>query len=365
MDDTKNRLVFLNGEEHGLEIVEAMRPRPGPGEVLVRVEIGGVCGTDVHYWTGQAAYPAPMVLGHEGVGIVEALGGGVERDFASNPISLGDRVAWVPEVVCGRCYSCVMLADSSLCENSKLTCPPGDANWATFADFALLPREMAFFRISESTPSEAVSAFGCALPTLLQAVERAGGLRPGDDVVIQGSGPVGLAATMLAKVSGARSVVVVGRPRHRLEAALSLGADRVIDIGEIPDEETRRAAVLDATDGRGAALVVEATGVLGAMEEGLRFLAPGGRYLVVGLWGTPGDVSLPPSRLNNLNQRIIGSSYCQARHYYQAIRVVETHHERLPIASVVSHRYALEDAAEALTASRQEQTLKAVVMPLL
>lgn len=363
MSRRANRLVVLNGEKHRLAVVEAGLKSPELGEVVARVEMAGVCGTDVHFWTGMTEYPPPTVLGHEGVGIIEELGEGVVTDHASNAIRVGDRIVWAPELPCHRCYGCTILADTSLCENPVSFCAPGDGNWATYADYALLPREMPFFHAADGTPPEALAAFGCALPSVLQAFDRAGGLTPGDNVVVQGSGPVGLAATLLARTMGAGQIVVIGRPAHRLGAAKKLGTDHVIDIANTVDESARRQTVLEATHGRGGDLVVEATGVLAAVAEGLELLAKRGRYLVIGLWGTPGSVSFVPRALNNTNQSIIGFSLCQARHYLQAVRLVEKLHTTVPLAEMVSHRFSLEHAADALAASRQEETVKAVVVP--
>ena len=363
MSDRRNRLVVLGGRAGDIEIVETGLTAPAAGELVARVEMAGVCGTDVHFWTGHTEHPAPMVLGHEGVGVIEELGAGARTDYASRPVSIGDRIVWAPERPCHRCYSCVVRGDTSVCESPEAYCSPGEGNWATYADYALLPSDMAFFRAAARTPPAALAAFGCALPTVLQAFERAGGVSPGANVVVQGSGPVGLAATFLARIAGADRVLVIGRPAHRLSAAAKLGADQVIDITDIKAESDRRAIVLEATGGRGADLVVEATGVLGAMEEGVGLLAPSGRYLVIGLWGTPGEVSVAPRVINNQNHSVIGSSLCQARHYYQAVRLVERHHPVLPLADMVSHRFPLEDAAAALAASRAEETIKAVIVP--
>jgi 5-exo-hydroxycamphor dehydrogenase len=353
----------LDGAPERVELVEATVQAPGPGATLLRVEMAGVCGTDVHFWTGLTPYPAPMVLGHEGVGIVEELGEGVVADHAGVPVRTGDRVVWVPERACGRCHGCVVRGDSSMCEQLEVYCSPGGDNWAAWADFALLPPGMPFFRVAEGTPPEAVAAFGCALPTMLQAFERAGGLRPGQDVIVQGSGPVGLAATLLARLSGAASVVVIGAPRHRLEAARALGADAVVDIDVTTDPGRRGELAREATLGRGADLVIEATGVLAAVSEGLALTAKGGRYLVVGLWGTPGSVAISPMDLNNANQSIVGSSFCQPRHHLQAVRMAERHHASTPLAEMVSDKFALADAARALDASRRQETLKAVIVP--
>jgi threonine dehydrogenase-like Zn-dependent dehydrogenase len=104
---------------------------------------------------------------------------------------------------------------------------------ACYSEFAMLPAGMPFYRIPEDTPSEAVIAFGCAMPTMLQGLERIGGIAVNQTIVIQGAGPVGLAATLIARFSGAREIIVVGAPKRRLEMARQFGATATINLEEV------------------------------------------------------------------------------------------------------------------------------------
>lgn len=135
---------------------------------------------------------------------------------------------------CQRCYYCTVVKDTSLCPSlfTVLFRPAQDAPSNPYTDYAWLPPRMAFYRIPETTPSEAVIAFGCAMLTMLQGLERLGGLNFGQTVVIQGCGPVGLAATLLSHLAGAGQVIVVGAPQHRLAMARRLGATALINLDE-------------------------------------------------------------------------------------------------------------------------------------
>src|SRR5262245_37804388 len=165
---------------------------------------------------------------------------------------------------------------------------------------------MAFFRIPDDTPSEAVIAFGCAMPTMLQGMDRLGGVTPGQTVVVQGCSPVGLAAILLSKIAGARQIIVIGAPERRLGMARRLGADEAISLEVMPSEDERVQRVRDLTAGRGAEVVIEAAGVVAAFGEGLKHAAKAGRYLIVGLWSAPGTIPVQPRFINNANLRIIG-----------------------------------------------------------
>jgi len=365
MANRVGKRAVLVGAQQPLEVWERPIHSPQAGEVLLRVRLGGVCGTDVHLWRGEVPLPRPVVLGHEGIAEIEELGKNVTTDYAGVPVSTGDRVYWVPLQPCYRCYYCTVEKDFSLCVNA-LGALFRDANEppsACYSEYSWLPAGMPFYRIPDDTPSEAIIAFGCAMPTMLQGLERLGGITVNQTVVVQGCGPVGLAATLLARLSGARQIIVIGAPTQRLTMARRLGATATLNLETTPKEEERVQAVRDLTDGRGAEVVIEAAGVVAAFGEGLKLTAKGGRYLIVGLWSAPGTVPVEPRYLNNSNLRIIGTALFQSQHVYGAIQVAQAHHREFPLAEAVTHRFALADGQRALEAVARLETVKAVIIP--
>ena len=361
---TGKRAVLVSPNKP-LEIWERETPSPGPGEAVLRLEFGGVCGTDVHFWHGEIPLPGPMALGHEGIGVIEELGEGLSHDSGGSPVAVGDRVYWQPVRPCFQCYPCTVLNDVSMCENAFASIF-GDANAptpATYNEWVTLSPSLPFYRIPDDTSSEAVIAFGCAMPTMLQGLERLGGIAPGQTVVIQGCGPVGLAATLLAHLSGAQKVIVIGGPKQRLDMARQLGADHTIDMSEVSTTEERRDQVRGLTGGRGADVVIEAAGVIAAFSEGLPLVAPAGRYLIVGLWSAEGTVPIEPKLINNGNLQIIGTALAQPRHLYQAIQVAQARQDQFPLAAAITHRFTVEQSNQALEAVAAMETIKAVVVP--
>ncbi len=357
--------AVLTGANQPIEIWERETPPAGPGEALLRLEFGGVCGTDVHFWHGEVPLPGPVVLGHEGIGIIEQLGDGLTHDFAGAPLAIGDRVYWQPVRPCHHCYPCTVLNDVSMCENAFASLF-GDANAptaATYSDIITLGAGLPFYRIPDNTSSEAIIAFGCAMPTMLQGLERLGGIQAGQTVVIQGCGPVGLAATLLAHLAGAQQVIVIGAPQQRLEMARQLGADHTIDLTEVTAEADRVQQIRDLTAGRGAEVVIEAAGVVSAFGEGLQMVAPAGRYLIVGLWSAQGTVPVEPRLINNGNLRIIGTALAQPRHLYQAIQVAQAREHQFPLAAAITHRFTIDQSQQALEAVAALETIKAVIVP--
>ncbi len=359
----KGKRAVLVKPDQPIEIWELPVPLPQPGGVLLKVEMGGVCGTDVHLWHGDMELPYPIVLGHEGIGIIEEFGEGLTKDYAGTPLKVGDRVYWAPIKPCYHCYYCTVIKDFSLCEEMVIFEHAEKPNWASYNEYAWLPAGMPFYRIPDDTPSESVIAFGCAMPTMLQGLERLGGVEPNQTVVIQGAGPVGLAATLLARLSGARKIINIGAPKHRLEMAIRFGATHTINIDEIQGEENRIKRCHELTEGMGADVVIEAAGVLAAFSEGLKMLAKNGRYLIVGLWSGKGAIPLDPRYINNNNLKVIGTALAQPQHYYRAIQLAQAHHKEFPMVEIVTHRFPIEKSQEALEAVAKLETVKAVIIP--
>jgi 5-exo-hydroxycamphor dehydrogenase len=328
-------------------------PDPVPGEVLLRTVIGGVCGTDAHRLAGDLpAAGTPIAFGHEGIGRIEALGEGRSTDSSGAPVTVGDLVYWTP-------------SGARPGQPPAMGWPPSAAvpSPASYQDYATLAATNVFYRIPEDTAPEAVIAFGCAMPTALGGYARLGGIAAGHTVVIQGSGPVGLASTFLAAVSPARQVIVIGAPANRLEAAARLGATKTVLLDDTTVDE-RLALVHDLTEGRGADVVIEATGRAEAFPEGTGLLAEGGRYLILGIYSGQGTVPLDVVRLNNLNQAVVGSmgpaSFDDCR---TTILFAQRYGDRLGFADLVTHRFALSQTEQAIASARSGQAIKAIVLP--
>lgn len=359
-----SRRVFIERPNEPLGQASLELPAAPPGGAVVAIELGGVCGSDVHIWRGARELPGPIILGHEGIGRIAELGEGTKTDYLGTPVAVGDRVYLAPQRPCHRCRACTVENEFAACEqrDDYFYTGPDEPSHATYNSHVYLVDRAPFYKVPDEVPPSALIAFGCALPTMLQANERAGRIGLGDEVLVQGCGPVGLAATVIARASGADKVVVVGAPGTRLEMASRLGADATIDIDEHPDRAERAELVRELLP-RGADFVVEAAGVQSAFLEGLDLVADAGCYLVVGLHHGAGTEPLDPRTINRRNVRVVGSALEQPGHQYKALRFVARHHERFPLAEVVTHRFPLERAQEALEAMERGEAIKAVLEP--
>jgi 5-exo-hydroxycamphor dehydrogenase len=220
---------------------------------------------------------------------------------------------------------------------------------------------MPFFKLPDHANPEAVAALGCALPTVLRGFDRCGRVRVGDTVVVQGAGPVGLSAVLVAAQAGAREIVVIDGAPIRLEAAKSLGATAIVPLSTPADE--RKRIIYDRVGRHGPDIVVEAAGVLQAFPEGVDLTGPHGRYIVLGLWGAIGTQAISPRDLTIKNLTIAGATFPKPKHYYGALHMAARLQDRYPLAELVSHRFGIAQAAQALELTKRGGAIKAVIDP--
>jgi threonine dehydrogenase-like Zn-dependent dehydrogenase len=338
-----------------------------PGEALVRVQIAGICGTDVHLWLGHLPIPVPVILGHESAGIIERMGAGLEKDWRGRPLRVGDRVTWASSINCGECYYCRLKRQPTRCVSRKAYGISYRATEAPhlrggYAELILLRAGSSIFRLPDDLPGEAVVGAGCALTTAIHGIERAP-VSWGDVVVIQGAGPVGLASLAVSRESGAAKVVVVGGPPHRLELARQFGADATIDIAEFPDVEKRREAVLAETGPYGADAVVECVGHPEAVNEGMALCRDGAQFLVLGQYADAGNIAFNPHTVTRKQLRMIGSWGFEPRHVDAAISLLGRGKWKEKFAAEITHRYSLHEANAALETVREWRGGKTVILP--
>jgi threonine dehydrogenase-like Zn-dependent dehydrogenase len=368
LSESGSRAAVLVRFQEPLEIREYPTPREvGPGEVLVRVEAAGICGTDVHLWLGQLKIPIPVILGHEAVGRIEALGAGPTVDWRGAPLVEGDRVTWASSIVCGECYYCRLKRQPTRCVARRAYGISYSADEAPhlrggYAERILLRTGTAIFRVPDAVSSESVVGGGCGLTTALHGLERMPVMLD-DIVVVQGVGPVGMAAVAIAHRSGASKVIAIGGPTHRLEQALAFGAAEVISIDEENTVEARRQRVMDSTGGFGADMVIECVGHPAAVPEGVELCRDGGAYLVLGQYADAGNVSFNPHSITRKQLRLAGSWGFEPRHVDRALRLLEQPKYKQLFERQVTHRFPLDQANEALQCVRGLQSGKALILP--
>jgi threonine dehydrogenase-like Zn-dependent dehydrogenase len=217
-------------------------------------------------------------------------------------------------------------------------------------------------KLPENLTADDVIGGGCGLFTGFASVERAD-VAMGDVVIVQGSGPVGLAAGAFAGLRGAAKVIVIGAPQDRLDLASALGADATLDITTTSEAE-RADVVKEMTGGRGADVVIEASGNPVAVPEGLTLMREGGTYAVAGFYTNTGDVTINPhTHLNRKHVQLRAQWGTDFRHVVRALTIFARNRDRLPFARIIGGRYALTEANEALADVSALKVTKAIIEP--
>lgn len=364
MADIPQKCLAAVLAEYGkpLELREVAIPDVADGAILVKVEMAGICGSDIHISRGNLGIkaPLPFIMGHETIGRIVKLGKGRTHDAAGEELCVGDRIMWA-HADCYDCYYCNILRKPMLCEHriGYGMAPPATL-MGGFAEYEYVIPVTKVVKIPAELTEEEAIGVACAFRSVVAAFEKLGGIGLADTVVIQGAGPVGLYSLVLAKESGAGTVIVIGAPKERLELAKSWGADHVINIDEVKDPAERKALIYSLTKNRGPELVVECSGFAPAFVEGVDMLQKGGRYLIIGQT-SPTPVTFTPYTILQKNLQIIGSGGAIIHHFYKALEFIRTHRSKYSFGDIVSRTYRLEDINQALASMQAGTEIKPAI----
>jgi threonine dehydrogenase-like Zn-dependent dehydrogenase len=360
------RAAIMPGPRKAIEIRDLPSPDLEPGAALLETVASEVCGTDVHLHHGRlAGVPFPIIPGHVSVGRVAALNG-IKVDALGVPLAEGDLATFYDvHETCGQCFYCLVAKQPNRCPSRRvygITYSADEGLLGGWAERIYLKPGVRILKLPVGLTADDVIGGGCGLFTGFAAVDRAD-IAMGDTVVVQGTGPVGLAAAAFAALRGAGAVVSIGAPAARLELALTFGADAALSIERCPPHE-RDAAVRERTGGRGADVVIEATGNPAAVPEGLRLLRDGGTYVIAGHYTDVGTATVNfHTDVNRKHADIRGQWGTEFRHVARALAMLARHRDRLPFASVIGGRYGLTDAGRALADVEALRVTKAVIAP--
>lgn len=351
---------------------------------IVRMIGSGLCGTDKHMFHGETTHPGgqestfPLIPGHENLAYVEEFGkkDGPWRDSNGARLREGDRVVPACDVNCGECYNCRNFYGWCWCERvfgygTTVSCKDPPHLFGGWADYMYILPKVYMFRVPDDLPDNvavlaepmavAYSSFARATNPYWLVKEGAG---PGDTVVIQGSGPLGLSHATMAKMVGAGKVIVVGAPKERLALAKKMGADATVDISKFNEPQARIDEVRQLTEGRGAELVMECVGIPDALGEGLEMVSMGGTYLTVGNYIDMGTVAINPQKqILSRSLRIIGVNGMPYQSYARGLRLMEQNWRRLSLDTFVTHTFGIDEAEKALNTASSLKSLKVVVRP--
>jgi threonine dehydrogenase-like Zn-dependent dehydrogenase len=360
------RAVLMTGPGEPLALETLPAPTLASGEVLLETVASEVCGTDVHLWHGRlAGVPWPIIPGHVSVGRV-AEANGVSEDALGEPLAVGDLVTFLDvHGTCHTCFHCTVSRQVNRCPSRRvygITFSARDGLLGGWSERILLRAGVQILKLPEGLSAERFIGGGCGLFTGFAAVERSG-LAMGDTVLVQGAGPVGLAAAAFAHLRGAAQVLLIGAPEARLTLAPHFGVSAAFDLEKTTPEE-RKAEILARTHGRGVDVVLEASGNPRAVAEGLDLLRDGGTKVIAGHYTDAGPIALNPhTDLNRKHVDLRGQWGTDFRHLVGALRMMAREGDRLPFERVIGARYRLEEAEAALRDVEALRVTKAIIVP--
>jgi len=364
------RAVVFTSPQRPVELVDVELAPPGPGEVMVRIAAGGVCHSDLHVRRGEWPVPVPLVMGHEGSGVVTELGPDVSG------LAVGDHVvlSWVAP--CGRCRHC-LAGHEARCQLVATVVAPGGVLYdgtsrlsrggsvvhhylgvSSFAEYAVVPASGAV-KIRPDAPLDLVALVGCAVATGVGAVTNTAAVPPGATVAVIGCGGVGLSVVQGARLAGAARIVAIDVRPEKTALARTLGATDELDAA-VTDPVAALADLLpDGVD-----FAFDAIGKTSTTEQAIRMLGLGGAAVVVGLPPSGAKASFEPLVLAEADQRILGSNYGSVRPAVDIPALVDRFMDGdLLLEQLVSARRPLAQAREALDELESGVALRTLLIP--
>ena len=339
------RAAVLCDDSDHLDIADVEHDEPIGREILMRTVAAGLCHSDYHYLDGTLYRPRPVILGHEGAGVVEAVGPDV-RD-----IQVGDHVVTCLVMGCGECIRCVAGEPTSCLHPQVTKRPSGDkprltldgvsvgqmANVGSLADHILLD-ERAVTTVNADIPMELACILGCAVVTGLGAALNTANVQPGESVAVIGCGGVGLNVIQGARLAGAGHIIAIDANASKLERARQLGATATVDASSVD----AIAAVRDIT-GPGADHVFEVVGRPALVRQAFEMAAPGRAAYLVGIQSDDAELSLPVTGFRR-GKRMVGVFMGDTNPRVDIPRYADLWRSgQLDLSGMISHTLPLED----------------------
>ena len=375
-------------EEPGsLKIQNFPIPKTDGDSALLKVTYCGICGTDKHVYKNESkSHPLglptkfPIIPGHEVVGTLENLGSNAKRLMGLDPlegIEEGARVVPLVDLRCENCWSCRNFPGWPVCEKGEtygwgISSKNPPHLFGGFADYMYLLPNARLVRVPDDL-SDKIAVFAEVLAVGVTSMQRVShatqayneGPSVGGSVVVQGSGPLALAHIIAAKAAGAGKIIVVGKPKYRVDYFMQkFGVDHVFNVDETTFEQ-RTKEVMDILGGKGADLVIECTGYPEVVEEGLTYVKPFGTYIIAGIYTDLG-------RSSTINvQKLISGKYATVvgvpgqtmASYRTALRIMSKYKNDLPLNEIVTHTFSLDEIDRAMQKALSEESMKVAVHP--
>lgn len=359
------KLAYFD-KERKIGFMERELPQPGEGALLTRVLSSNICGSDVKNWKSNVMLGnsgEKICQGHEFVGRIERLGEGVTADYAGREVKVGDRIVAAYYITCGECAACKK-GRSDQCENAYIHLGESPDVFpyfsGTFATHYYIHPKQYFYKVPDGLSNELAAGANCRFSQIYCALDRAG-IQPGETLLVQGAGPMGLYAIAIAKEMGARTIVVDALD-DRLELARRFGADEVVSMVEYPESGQRVEAVKALSNGKGPDICVEVTGFAGAFEEGIEYLAPLGRYIIIGINVVSASATVNPGYITRKALTVTGAARYIPEYLDKSLQFLDKFQDKYPFKEFTSQNFALEELEQALQITADRKVTSAVLV---
>ncbi len=359
------RVAVYEAPNAPFQIREFPLRAPQAGEVLVKIRMSTICRSDIHSYQGHRPNPCPGVLGHEIIGVIEALGAGVEQDMRGDPLAPGDRITWSEYFIPGRNYYTEVL---DLPQKSPGVDKYGHMAAATlphhhggFGEYCYVLPQSWILRLPDELSDEEATPINCGVATMI-AVTEAAGIRMGQTVVVQGLGLLGLYGAAIAKARGARAVIGLDTVAERRERAHRFGVDLALDPVTMDKAELLR-EVRAICRPEGADAVLEVCGVPEVIPLGIEMLRIGGTYVLGGVVNPNALVTLDANLLLRKLLTLRGVHNYHPRNLIEALDFVVANRQRFPFHDLVDGKYPLERVDDAMTDAAARRVLRAAIVP--
>jgi len=340
-------------------------PKIKEGEMLVKIEAAGVCGSDVHMWEGRdPRIGLPMILGHEGVGKIAELNG-KKKDIHGTPLKVGDKVLWNRSITCGHCYFCKVKMEPSLCPHRWVygihtPCVEPPHLTGNYAEYLLLKPETDLMKIDLEKDFEALVPASCSGATAAHAFDLSG-MESGDSVLVQGVGPLGIFAVAFARSYGASQIIAIGGKEERLKMCHFFGATLTLNRHRLSYEE-RKDAVMGVTHGQGVDVAFEMAGDPDALKESISLVRTGGACISAGFGEPHGTIELDCFHdLGRKNLHLQGIWVSDVRHTQMALQLILNRLQ--DFKKLITHCFPLDKANDAIQVMKTRKAVKAVLLP--
>lgn len=349
-----------------IEVKEFPIPEINDDEMLVKVEGCGICGTDVHEYKGDPFNLIPVVLGHEGTGVIVKLGKNIKKDSSGKNVKVGDKIVTCI-IPCGECDVCLNHPDrTNLCENQGIYGLMPDDRYhlnGWFSEYIVVRKGSTFFTVNDMDLDLRLLVEPAAV--VVHAVERAkstGLLKFNSKVLVQGCGPIGLLLLSVIRTMGVENIVALDGDEKRLNMAIRLGANKTVNFKNYNSLEETIKAVKDATDGFGIDFAFQCTGVPSAASNIWKFVKRGGGLCEVGFFVNNGDCQINP-HFDVCNKEItaVGSWVYTPQDYLTTFDFLKRAKGiGLPIQELITHRFSLDDMNKAMEVNMKQEGIKIV-----